>query len=77
MPNSNAMWTKWAEILASYKAKNFVAWLLEAGEPLTLVGAQLLYFGQPLLGHKRVENLAQLLENKDETRAFVIFLKEP
>jgi len=76
MQSSNKTWTKWAEILASYKAKKIVAWLFEAGEPLTLVGAQLLYFGQPLLGHERIENLAKLLEDKNEVRAFAAFLKK-
>jgi hypothetical protein len=76
MQNSNPTWRKWAEILARYKAKNLVAWLLEDGEPFVLVGAQMLYFGQPLLGNKNVENLARFLENKEETRAFASFLRK-
>ena len=76
MQNLNPVRRKWAEILARYKVNFFVAWLLEAGEPLMLVGAQMLYFGQPFLGNEYTENLAHFLENQDETRAFATFLRK-
>jgi len=40
------------------------------------IGAQLLYIGQPFLGHDRVKDLANLLEDKEKTRAFAAFLKK-
>ncbi len=76
MQSSNPMWKKWAKTLARYKAKKTVAWLLEAGEPLNLVGAQMLYLGQPFLKKEGLENLAHLLENQDESRAFATFLRK-
>jgi len=69
-------WTEWADTLARYKAKSFVAWLLEVGEPLNIVGAQLLYFGEPLLGDERINDLAHFLEDQEKTRAFAIFLRK-
>jgi len=76
MRTSSVAWTKWAETLSRFKIEGLVAWLLEAGEPLTLVGAQMLYFGQPLLGHDRVNDLAHFLEDKEEVSAFVAFLRK-
>ena len=76
MQTSNANWTKWAEILSHFHMRGLVGWLLEAGEPLALVGAQLLYFGQPFIGNDKVEEMATLLENQEETRAFAAFLRK-
>ena len=69
-------WTKWAETFSRFNVEGLVIWLLEAGEPLMLVGAQMLHFGQPLIGSERVTDLAHFLENKEETRAFSAFLKK-
>lgn len=76
MQTPSLTWEKWADTLTRFKVKSLVAWLLEAGEPLLLVGAQILYFGQPLLGHDRVKDLAEFLEDQEETRAFASFLKK-
>jgi hypothetical protein len=57
-----------------------VAALLEALGPLTLVGAQAVYFSQPLLGailpEQQLEALARVLEDRQETEAFVLILRE-
>lgn len=74
MPSSD--WIKWAETLSHFHIKGLVGWLLEAGDPFTLLGAQLLYFGQPFTENKNVTNLAAFLENKEETRAFAAFLRK-
>ncbi len=76
MQTSRVAWTKWATTFSHFKVEGLVAWLLEAGEPLMLVGAQMLYFGQPLLGHDRVNDLAHFLEDKEEVSAFVAFLRK-
>ena len=76
MQISSVEWIKWADNLARFKAKNLTAWLLEIGEPLMPIGAQLLYIGQPFLGYDRVNDLAHLLEDKEETRAFAAFLRK-
>jgi len=76
MRKTSAEWNKWADTFSHFGIEGFVAWLLEIGEPLMLVGAQMLYFGQPLLGHNRIISLANFLEDKEETRAFVAFLRK-
>ncbi len=76
MQKPSIAWTKWANTLSRYKAKNLVAWLLEIGEPLHIVGAQILYFGQPLLGDERINDLAHFLEDQEQTRAFATFLRK-
>jgi len=49
--------------------------LLEAGAPVTLLGAQALFAARPFLGPQS-EALAHLLEEENEVRAFAAFLRE-
>jgi hypothetical protein len=75
-----ASWPSWAESLRRRGMENLVAWALEAAGPLTVVGAQALYLGSPLLRpaltNEQVEALAGLLEDHDEVLAFAAFLRE-
>jgi len=73
---SRDKWHNWSETLHRFKLDGLASWLLEAGSPLNLIGAQALYFSQPFIGGKQVESIAQMLEDKDETQAFVYFLRE-
>ncbi len=76
-PNGQASpreyWPQWAEVLRDYQLDGIASWLLDAGRPLALLSAQLLYFGGPFLG-QRANSLAHMLESEDETRAFALFL---
>ena len=76
MQTPSANWAKWSETLTRFHLKGLVGWLLEAGEPLTLVGAQLLYVGEPFIGGNKVKALAAFLEDQEETRAFAAFLRK-
>jgi hypothetical protein len=76
MRTPSAEWTKWAETLSRFQLDGIAAWLLEASEPLLLIGAQFIYFGQPVLGNERLTKFAQFLEDKEETRAFAAFLRK-
>jgi hypothetical protein len=73
-------WNGWAEFLRRHGLENLVAWLLEAAGPLTILGAQVLYLGGPLLrpalSDGQRDALAGLLEDRDETLAFTAFLRE-
>jgi hypothetical protein len=51
------------------------SWLLEAGSPLTVLGAQALYISQPFAGGNNLESIAHMLEDEDETQAFVSYLR--
>lgn len=76
MQTTSANWVKWSETLSRFGLKNLVGWLLETGEPFTLVGAQMIYFGQPFLNNDKANNLAAFLEDQEETRAFAAFLRK-
>ena len=72
---SRSEWSKWAESLRNLKLDGMVAWLLEAGAPLTILGAQALYISQPFVGGNKINSLAQMLEQEDETQAFARYLR--
>jgi hypothetical protein len=77
---SHSTWPGWARFLRRYGLENLVAWALETAGPLTVLGAQLLYFGGPLLRpaltDMQRDALAGLLEDHDEALAFSAFLRE-
>jgi hypothetical protein len=73
---SRANWSQWAETLRRFKMDGLASWLLEAGAPLTTLGAQALYFGQPFVGGDKFNALAHMLEEDSETQAFVHYLQE-
>lgn len=79
LPTSRNDWPGWADFLHRHGLENIAAWLLDAAGPFTIVGAQLLYFGAPLLRPalpgSRLDSLAGLLEDRDETLAFSAFLR--
>lgn len=72
---SNTAWSQWAETLRRYKLDGFVAWFLEAGAPLTVIGAQAIYLTQPFLGGKQTEAIAEMLEEENESMRFLRFLR--
>jgi len=72
---SRADWSQWAESLRRFKLDGLASWLLEAGSPLTLLGAQALYISQPFVGGKQVESIAHMLEEEEETQAFAHYLR--
>ncbi len=73
MKSPREHWSRWAETLRRYQLDGLASWLLDAGRPLALLSAQLLYAGRPFLGES-ADALARTLESDDETRAFASFL---
>jgi len=73
---SHEKWQNWVETLRRYKLDGLASWLLEAGSPLHILGAQALYATQPFIGGKQFESIAQMLENEDEIQAFTQFLRD-
>jgi hypothetical protein len=80
LPAARDSWPSWAESLRRRGLENLVAWVLEAAGPLTVLGAQVLYLGSPLLrpvvSNKQVDALAGLLEDSRETLAFAAYLRK-
>ena len=78
MQSPRTYWPAWMDTLRRLGLEGFAAWLLDAGGPLNVVGAQLLYLGQPFVtssASDRIRALANLLEQEDESRAFAALLK--
>ena len=73
---SRADWPQWIETLRRFKLDGFASWFLEAGSPLAVIGAQILYIGQPFVGGKTINALAHMLEEESEVQAFVQYLHE-
>jgi hypothetical protein len=80
LPEARASWSQWIEFLRHHRLEGLVAWALEAAGPLTVLGAQALYIGGPLLrpalSNGQLDALASLLEEKSEAQAFAAFLRE-
>ena len=74
MSSPRDYWLQWVGTLRRYQLDGLVAWLLEAGRPLVILSAQLLYMGRPFLGES-ADALARTLESDDEARAFAAFLE--
>jgi hypothetical protein len=74
------IWHIWANNLHRWGVKDWVASFLEAAGPLTVLCAQAVYIGQPLLNNTfpagHLDALAQLLEEPRQAQAFVSFLRE-
>ncbi len=62
-------WNRWADTLRRYQVDGFVSWLLDAGRPLAIFSAQILYLGRPFFG-ETWQNVGQMLESDDEARDF-------
>lgn len=72
---SRPEWPRWAETLRRFKLDGLTSWLLEAGAPLTVLGAQVLYISQPFLGGRAWNSFAHMLEADEETQAFARYLR--
>lgn len=72
---SKTDWTEWAESLQRLKLDGLVAWVLDAGAPLTVFGAQVMYITQPFIGGKHTTAIARMLESDQETQAFARILR--
>ena len=74
------IWQIWANFLQRWGIECWVAALLEAAGPITILGAQMVYISQPLLNHTVPEDhldaLVRLLEDTKQARDFAEFLRE-
>lgn len=68
-------WSTWAESLRRLKLDGFAAWALEAGGPLTILGAQAVYISQPFFSGGKLSSLAHMLEEDEEAQAFARYLR--
>ena len=73
MQSAREDWLRWAETLRRYQADGLVSWMLEAGRPLAILAAQVLYWGRPFLGDT-AQMLGETLESDEQAQAFAAYL---
>jgi hypothetical protein len=66
-------WLRWADTLRRYQMDGFASWLLDAGRPLAIFAAQVLYAGRPFLGDT-AESLGRMLESDEDAGEFAALL---
>ena len=80
MKQNSQIWQIWAENLNRWGVKDLTVSILEALGPLSLLGAQLVYVGQPFLDpffpKGYLDVLANLFEDPQETQAFIAVLRQ-
>ena len=80
MKKNSQIWQDWAEILDRWEVKDLTATFLEALGPINMLGAQLVYMGQPFLtpffSEGYLDVLAELLADPQETQAFIAVLRQ-
>jgi hypothetical protein len=80
MDTNHHIWRVWANALHRWGIQNLVASLLEAAGPFSLIGAQVIYVGQPILNgilpadHLRA--MTHMLEDDSQRDEFVLLLLE-
>ncbi len=81
LARNQQIWQKWAAALHRWGLQDYIATILEVTGPLNLLGAQMVYLGQPFLQQvisaDQVAALTDLLENPTEARAFSKFVRQP
>jgi hypothetical protein len=70
----------WASRLRQLGIQDWVANLLECAGPFSILGAQIVYLGKPLLSlampGEHLDLFAKLLEEPEQTQAFADMLRE-
>ena len=80
MNNDRHVWQDWAGALRRWEVKDLAASFLESAGPLSVVIAQLIYIGQPLLAglftKSQLGALASMLEDDEQRQAFTDLLRK-
>ena len=80
MDTNHHIWRAWANALHRWGLQNLVASFLEAAGPLTLIGAQVVYVGQPILNSivpdDHLDAVTRVLEDDGQREEFIAYLLE-
>ncbi len=78
MNSNQKIWQTWVDVLHRWGLDTLVTSFLEATGPLHILGAQLVYLGQPLFAHmlpnEHLKALADTLEDPEHMQAFTTLL---
>ncbi len=79
MEKHQKIWQVWVDFLDRWHLKDLIMIVLDAGEPLRIIGAQVIYLGQPFLNGfipaDHLTALSEMLENQHQARKFVSFAR--
>ena len=79
MNDTPQIWQNWANMLHRWGLDEVTAIVLDAVKPLNLLGAQVVYLGQPIfkqiISNGHLEALANMLEDPTQTQAFISLLE--
>ena len=80
MNTNQHIWRTWVDIIHRWGLQNLLASLIEGLGPLTIIGAQMIYIGQPMLNGilpgDQMQALSELLEDRDQAARFAAYLRE-
>ena len=80
MDTNHHIWRVWANALHRWGIQNLVASFLEAAGPFSLIGAQVIYVGQPILRGilpaRHLSAMTNMLEDDSQREEFVMLLLE-
>ena len=80
MDKNHHIWRIWVKALHRWGVEDLVASFLEAAGPLTIIGAQLIYVGQPVLNglipSTHLSALTGMLEDDQQRDAFVGYIRK-
>lgn len=80
MTEDRHIWEVWARVLHQWGLREGMAAFLESAGSLSILGAQLIYLGQPLFRHSiesgNLQALVRILENSEDRKEFLTLLKE-
>ena len=80
MQKDRSFWSEWAHFLHHWGLAELAGSLLESAGPLNVILAQAVYAGRPFIGQSvsedRLAALADLFEDKEESRSFAAYLRE-
>jgi len=80
MDSDKNIWRVWARFLQRWGTRELVTSILEAAGPFSVLGAQIIHIGRPLMNWSipgdHLEALVRLLEDENQKQAFIDFLWE-
>jgi len=80
MVSNDHIWRVWVRNLHRWGLQDITAAFLEATGPLLILGAQLVYIGQPFFkgwtSSDNIQAIANILEDTEQRQAFISLLRE-
>ncbi len=80
MQKDRSFWSDWSIFLRRWGLDEVAAALLDGAGPVSMILAQFLYAGQPVLHQlipsERLQALTSLIEDQEESHSFAAYLRE-